>query len=375
MATVSLCMIVKNEEEVLARCLDSIQGAVEEIVIVDTGSDDRTKEIASRYTSRLYDFPWIDDFAAARNFAFSKGTQEYLFWLDADDVLTPESREAFLQLKETLDPAVQMVMMKYDVAFDAAGRPTFSYYRERLMRREAGFLWEGPVHEAIAPAGRILYSDIAVQHRKLHPGDPARNLRIFEKMKAEGKLREPRQQYYYARELLDNGRYTEALTGLEAFLDQGKGWIENNIGACRDLAACRRALNDRRGALCALLRSLEYGPPRAEVCCDIGGWFFEGGDFRTAIYWYEQALARPKEEGAAGFTLPDCYGYVPLMQLCVCHDRLGEREQAEQYNEMAGREKPNDPAVRYNRDYFQKTAGDRVDRENGENRVKGAGRA
>ena len=74
MATISLCMIVKNEEQVLARCLDSVADLMDEIIIVDTGSTDRTKEIAARYTDQIYDFAWIGDFSAARNFSFSKAT-------------------------------------------------------------------------------------------------------------------------------------------------------------------------------------------------------------------------------------------------------------------------------------------------------------
>ena len=67
MATVSLCMIVKNEEKVLSRCLDSVKDAVDEIIIVDTGSEDNTKNIASQYTDKIYDFKWVYDFSAARN--------------------------------------------------------------------------------------------------------------------------------------------------------------------------------------------------------------------------------------------------------------------------------------------------------------------
>ena len=62
MITISLCMIVKNEEKVLARCLDSIADLMDEIIIVDTGSSDNTKEIAKKYTDKIYDFAWIDDF-------------------------------------------------------------------------------------------------------------------------------------------------------------------------------------------------------------------------------------------------------------------------------------------------------------------------
>ena len=81
MAELSLCMIVRDEEAVLERCLESVSDAVEEIIIVDTGSVDRTKEIAAKFTEHIYDMPWKGDFSAARNFAFAKATKEYLLWL------------------------------------------------------------------------------------------------------------------------------------------------------------------------------------------------------------------------------------------------------------------------------------------------------
>lgn len=70
--TISLCMIVRDEENTIGRCLDAVENIVDEIIVVDTGSIDRTKEIVARYTSNIYNFPWIDDFAAARNFLFQK---------------------------------------------------------------------------------------------------------------------------------------------------------------------------------------------------------------------------------------------------------------------------------------------------------------
>ena len=86
MVTISLCMIVKNEEDVIGRCLDSVSDLVDEINIVDTGSTDRTKEIVAKYTDRIFDFEWIDDFSAARNFSFQQATRQYILWLDADDI-------------------------------------------------------------------------------------------------------------------------------------------------------------------------------------------------------------------------------------------------------------------------------------------------
>lgn len=149
MITVSLCMIARDEEAVLGRCLQSVEGIAEEIIVVDTGSQDATREIARAHGAKVYDWAWRDDFAAARNEAFSHASMEYILWLDADDVMDEENRQKFLALKETLDPSIDMVMMRYHVAFAANGTPTLTFYRERLMRRSASFRWQGRVHEAI----------------------------------------------------------------------------------------------------------------------------------------------------------------------------------------------------------------------------------
>ena len=106
-------MIVKNEESVLARCLDSVASMMDEIIIVDTGSTDRTKEIAAQYTSRIYDFTWCDDFSAARNYAFSLATMEYIYCPDADEYLDLENQRRFLRLKGALLPEIEIVQMNY----------------------------------------------------------------------------------------------------------------------------------------------------------------------------------------------------------------------------------------------------------------------
>ena len=126
MITISLCMIVKDEEKVLARCLESAKGFADEIIIVDTGSQDRTKEIARAYTEKIYDFSWKDDFSAARNESFSKASMDYCMWLDADDVVTEENQGKLKELKERLDPDTDMVMMKYAISETQDGKALFS---------------------------------------------------------------------------------------------------------------------------------------------------------------------------------------------------------------------------------------------------------
>ena len=87
MNRISVCMIVKNEEDILKRCLDSLKGIWDELIIVDTGSTDATKAVAAEYTDKIYDFKWTGNFSDARNFAFSKAGMEYIYSADADEVL------------------------------------------------------------------------------------------------------------------------------------------------------------------------------------------------------------------------------------------------------------------------------------------------
>ena len=110
MVSISLCMIVKNEEKVIERCLRSAKNLVDEIVIVDTGSTDKTKEIVHRYTDKVYDFKWCDDFSKARNFSFSKATKEYILWLDADDVILKEDREMFISLNVNVNKEMYKIL-------------------------------------------------------------------------------------------------------------------------------------------------------------------------------------------------------------------------------------------------------------------------
>lgn len=311
MPTISLCMIVKNEENYLARCLDSVTNLVEEIIIVDTGSSDRTVEIASNYTSKIYSYLWKDDFSDARNYSFSKASMDYCMWMDADDVLEETEKDKFLRLKQTLPSDTDMVMMKYNTSFDEAGRPSFSYFRERWIRNCSQYRWLGAVHEVIPPSGSIVYSDIAICHRKMNAKDPDRNLNIYRKMLADGEILEPRQQYYYGRELYYHKQYEEAVSVLERFLLLEEGWIENKIEACSICAKCYSGLGQEKSALSTLLRSMSFDLPRAELCCEIGKYFLEHGNYHTAVYWYETALSRPKNEYSGGFLLPDCYDYVP----------------------------------------------------------------
>ena len=353
MISISLCMIVKNEELTLERCLKSIQDIVDEIIIVDTGSTDKTKEIAYKFTNKVYDFKWCDDFAKARNYSFSKATKEYIMWLDADDVILEKDRVKLKHLKETLDKNTDIVMLKYDLNIDENGVPALSYYRERLLKKDMNYKWKSPIHEVIELKGTVIKKDISVTHKKEKVHDPKRNLKIFESMIKNNIELDPRQTFYYARELYYNEEYDKALIYFNKFLNDDKGWVENKISACLDLYYLHLKLNDENNALLSLFKSFKYDIPRAEICCNIGNYFVQKNDFNTAIYWYKEASIRIFDATKGGFYIKDCYDFIPYLSLCVCYDKLGEHQIANYYNELAGKIKPNDKSYINNFRYFK----------------------
>jgi glycosyltransferase involved in cell wall biosynthesis len=328
-------MIVKNEEAVLARCLESIKDAVDEIIIVDTGSTDKTKEIALGYTTNVYDFEWIEDFSAARNFSFKKATMDYQMWLDADDVVPPHSLEKILQLKKDLDPAIDMVTMRYITHYDADGKPILISTRERLLKTSQKYKWMDAVHECIPLVNNLFQSDIEISHQKLLvEGNSTRNLKIYQALEEKGEGLTPRQQYYYARELSDHLQWAKAAEYFEKFLDDGKGWIEDNIASCFNLGLCYKNLNEEDKILSALIRSFQYDSPRAEICSELGYYYKNKMDFRRALKWFLVA-AFLGDPNSFGFVLIDYWGYIPNIEACVCYSNLGDYENALIFNERA----------------------------------------
>lgn len=356
MITVSLCMIVKNEEEVIGRCLESISDLVDEIIIMDTGSTDNTKSIAGQYTKHVFDFQWIDDFAAARNAAFDKASMDYILWLDADDVLEAENREKFTALKESLDPAVDSVTMEYHLAFDEYGKVSFSVRRNRLVKRANRFRWVGAVHEYLGVWGRFFHSDVAVAHKSLHH-DSDRNLKIYEKRLSRGEEFSPRDMYYFANELLDHKQYKRAASFYDKFLSSGKGWVEDNISSCGKLADCYHHLGDCERELEAVLRSFRYGSARAEFCCRLGYHFLQKNDISSAVFWYKLATLLKQPQDQLGFYNPSFSTWLPHLQLCVCYSRAGEYKLAYLHNEVARQYRPKDQKVLQNQQYLESMMG------------------
>ncbi|MEC0226744.1 glycosyltransferase [Paenibacillus alba] len=350
--TVSLCMIVKNEEKTLDRCLSSVRGLVDEIVIVDTGSEDATKEIAASYGSQVYDFEWVNDFSKARNHAFSLATQEYILWMDADDYLLPEDAAALQSIISELSWDIDAVSMHYYLDHDLHGRVTASLRRNRLVKRSCGFRWVGFVHEYLDVAGTVLYAETGVTHDRKHT-QSTRNLLIYEDMKEAKAVFSPRDLFYFSNELYDHGQWERAIEQYDTFIASPDGWVEDKILASRRAGEAYAQLGRLQEARHKVLQGFAYALPRAESCCQLGYYELSEQRLENAVFWYKLAteVAKPIEPNAR-LDIPS-WTWLPHLQLCVCYDRLGLYEQAHYHNEIAGGYVPDNPSVTANRNYLQ----------------------
>ncbi len=354
----SLCMIVKNEEKVLGRCLKSISKEIDEIIVVDTGSTDDTKRIAESFGAHVYDFTWINDFAAARNFSFSLSKGDYIIWLDADDVISEKSLSELNTLKTELDYSrPDVVMCPYIAATDEFGNSTLSYYRERIIKNGVGFKWEGFVHECIAPRGKIINSEFSVMHAKPKErtlGVSDRNLMIYIKNISAGKTLSARDKFYFGRELYYNRLYSEAIAVLNESIEDSGVWGVNAIAACSVLSDCFRAKNETQNALFALLKSFEFGEPRAEILYKTGEIFMNENKLKEAIFWFESATKANDHLKDGDFEQPQFKTLYPYLGLTHCYGVLGQIDKALEYHKKAYSLAPNHPSVIYNEEYFKR---------------------
>lgn len=330
MITVSLCMIVKNEEPILARCLDSVADLVEEIIIVDTGSTDKTKEIAAKYTDKIYDFEWIDDFSAARNFAFSKATREYIYTADADEVINEENREKFRVLKESLLPEIEIVQMKYGNQLSFGTVYNFDEeYRPKLFKRLREFVWEEAIHETIRTFPVVYDSDIVITHLPTSPHG-GRDLKNFRRQISEGKVLSKRLSNMYARELLLVGQ-EEDIQAAQPYFEQVSmdcdGDPDTIMEAYCVLVRAARLHQDT-------VRFMKYAMKAvltkecSEICLEMGHFYESHEDYEEAAVWFYNAAYETEP-----ILVLNAGEKEPLQGLIRCYEALGLAEQVQQYKE------------------------------------------
>lgn len=334
MVTFSLCMIVKNEERILARCLDSIADLMDEIIIVDTGSTDATKRIAADYTDRIYDFTWTYDFAAARNFAFSKAGMEYIYCADADEVMDEDNRRAFRQLKETILPEIDIVQMYYTNQLSHG--TIYNYDRElrpKLFKRLRTFCWQGAIHEQVLLEPVIYDSDIEIRHMPQN-NHKDRDLAAFARRIREGGRLDKRLHGIYAKELFISGEDQDFMDARDFFkescADAGRSVDEIKEAACV-AARAARLCKDTEDFFKYAMKVMASDPDGcAEICCELGEYYLQKEDIDEAVLWFYNGAYETES-----ILNIHSSGDFPLKGLAECYRRLGDDIQAAEYEKLA----------------------------------------
>jgi tetratricopeptide (TPR) repeat protein len=299
----SLCMIVKNEEKELPLCVNSVKPVLDEIIIVDTGSADNTKEVARQLGARVFDFPWADDFSAARNHSILRATGDYILWLDADDRVDEGEVEKIRLLKQNFPwKKNQAYYLTVNSQSPADGETHF--YQLRIFPNVAGARFEGRVHEQVFYRLKELgiesvQTDIMIRHTGYRDeatirqksernlkiiedelgGDPqnlvlhynaartlggigrlAEAIEHMEKILGNERIQEKEKQFFLEASILtgkyyaDSGRYDRAAT---IFKDLARQFPENGL-AHFGLGESLYKLKDYGGAIEAMQQSLRF---------------------------------------------------------------------------------------------------------------------
>jgi glycosyltransferase involved in cell wall biosynthesis len=274
----SLCMIVKNERENLPACLESALGLADETIIVDTGSDDGTQDIARRFGAKVIQSDWTGDFSRARNVSLDAATGRWILWLDADDRLLEEDKRAIRSLAEG-DPGLAPKAYGLRVKNSRDGGITGSVFNQiRVFPNRPSLRFRAPVHEQILPA--IEAAGIPVEYlaaKILHTGyaDPAlakskqqRNKAILEAQVGSGLGITPVTLYTLGCACADLGEHTAAVEWFRraASLASATGADPHvRDGAPAKAAASLAALGRHAEALRELAPSLAATTPLPEA--------------------------------------------------------------------------------------------------------------
>jgi GT2 family glycosyltransferase/predicted Zn-dependent protease len=345
---VSLCLIVKNEEANLPACLELAAGLADEVIVVDTGSTDRTREVAARLGARVFDFAWVDSFAAARNECLRHATGDYIFWLDADDRLDEENRRKLRALFDTLDGANAAYVMKCLCLPDPVSKAATVVDHVRLFRNRPDVRWEHRVHEQILPGvrrtgGQIRWSDIVIHHTGYQ--DPAlrrrkldRDLRLLKLEEAE-QPDHPFTLFNLGSVYQELGQTAEALTLFRRSLagSQTEDSIVRKLYAL--IAQCHRLLGQPQEALAACQEGRGHYPEDVEILFQEALRRRDLGDRPGAeACWLR--LLHSREQEHFGSRDVGVRGYKARHNLALLYQEQGRLAEAEMHWQAALAEQP-----------------------------------
>lgn len=346
--TLAVCMIVKDEEQRLPLILSDIQGLWDELIIVDTGSSDRTIEIAQKFGARVFSQPWTDDFSAARNRSKDEATAAWIMWLDADDRMDPVQVKQLQSLKKTLDAGCVYSMTVASPVTDGTVEPVLQV---RLFPNDQRLRFENRIHETITLSAmrygfKGAYLPIHIIHTgyetpELHASKMQRNMHILEEELAENPgniiLR-----YTYANSLEHQNRHEDAQRQYEEIVrnpDARQQQEDIYHGALVCLAHIYYRAQRHREAAELAQRAVEVKPEAMQGWHQWGSALMRLNEKEAALEKYFRALACKNIVS----TVPVKYGalriacFVSTANLLVS---MGRQQEAEDLLQNALKQEP-----------------------------------
>lgn len=333
----SVCMIVKNEEAVLKQSLESICAHVDDIIIVDTGSTDHTKEIALAFTQQVYDFSWCDDFSAARNYSLGQALHDWVLVLDADEVLTCFDMELIENMIQQDQDIVGRIKIT-NILVDAMGEKRHNERISRLFNRKY-FHYEGIIHEQVVRLDGLPYATTPVSISADHMGyiqqvivrtdKIIRNISLLEKAlqkspKDDYFLYQLGKSYFMAEKFQEAVVYfKQALEALPNFaLEYAEDLVETYGYALLNSGAYSEAMS--------LENYTKYYDYSTDYLFLLGLIYMNNGAFSRAAEYFLRCLGN-KEGKIVGIN-----SYLPAYNVAVIHECLGQVTEATYYYKKCG---------------------------------------
>ena len=334
-------MMVKNEESFLEQCLNSVKDIVDEVIIVDTGSTDKTKEIAKKFNAKIFDFKWIDDFSAARNESIKHATKDWILVLDADETIDEQGLKDIKELvKDEGNDAFLFIQKNYtndasiagfvDEEHKNNGKSYAGWYGSliaRLFRNKKGYIFDGAVHELVEPSieskkGKIAATNVALHHYgNADPAVAKKKMELYLELCKKKVNQNPNDASYYELGVLykensdaDNAlksfkkaielnpRHSMALFELGILHEQKKDYdeaikkyteslrIKENSEAFQNLGACYLKKGMLKKAYKNLVKAVTLNPNRHTIYNSLGAVLERSGNYDSAVQMLKIAI-------------------------------------------------------------------------------------
>ena len=335
-----ICMIVKNEEQYIEKCLQGLKPLGYEIVVVDTGSTDKTKEIVAWYTDKLYDFAWINDFSAARNYSIEKAQNDYVLVIDSDEITVDFDKEQLEFLVKKNPKAIGRLTRINE--FTRKGHLFHGHERVSRLFNRRYYQYEGIIHEQIvAKEGENTYYDIPLTaehygyegNLEIRKRKTKRNIELLELQLVQEKLEAPDNvpytlyqlgKSYYMQEDYKkaNEYFAEALYfDLDPRLDYVQDMVESYGNSLLEAEEYEIALG-----LLGVYEEFSNSTDFIFLCALI---YMNNGYFKEAIQEFEKAVTR------TNFKMEGVNGYLAWYNMGVIYECTGNIEEAKECYQKA----------------------------------------